>query len=107
MIATRAETATTAPTAGKVRARSHCGMAAVVDHRPGRAASAWSTTTARATGFSWLQTSMASMLPSDDFSSNWSGRERSNGPRVCMAIVEFARSSHLAKELVSCEPAVS
>ena len=107
MIATRADTATTAPPDGTVFARRRCGMAAVVGHRPGRAASARSTTTTPATGFQLAPASMLAKWLSDDFSSNWSGRERSDGPRVCMAIVEFARPSHLAKELVSREPAVA
>ena len=44
--------------AAKVCVRRRCGLAAVVDYRPGRAPLAWRTPTTRATGFSWLPTSM-------------------------------------------------
>ena len=56
----------------KVRVRRRCGLAAVVDYRPGRAPLAWRTPTTRATAFSWLLTFMTSKLAkwhSDDLSS--------------------------------------
>ena len=75
MIATRADTTTTAPPDGTVFARRRCGMAAVVDHRPGRAPSARAHPQRALLALSWLQTIMTSMLPSDHSGSNkeWKG----------------------------------